>query len=64
VTLAVYDVAGARVRTLIDGTRTAGRHGEVWDGRDSNGQLVGSGVYFYRLRTDDAALTKKMVLLK
>jgi len=64
VTLAVYNVAGARVRTLVDGTRTPGRHDEVWDGRDSNGRLVGSGVYFYRLRTGDAVLTKKMVLLK
>jgi len=64
VTLAVYDVTGARVKTLVDGLRTAGRHDEMWDGRDSNGRSVGSGVYFYRLRTDDAVLTRKMVLLK
>jgi hypothetical protein len=64
VTLAVYDVTGARVKTLVDGTRTAGRHDEVWDGRDSNGRSAGSGVYFYRLRTNDAVLTRKMVLLK
>jgi hypothetical protein len=36
----------------------------MWDGRDSRGNQVGSGVYFYRLRTDQATLTKKMVLLK
>ncbi|MCI0479638.1 FG-GAP-like repeat-containing protein, partial [Candidatus Uhrbacteria bacterium] len=64
VTLTVYDVTGARVKTLIDGTRIPGAHVTEWDGRDARGRLVGSGVYFYRLQTEDAALTRKMVLLK
>ncbi len=64
VSLVVYDVTGARVRNLIDGDRTPGLHDTVWDGRDMRGNPVGSGVYFYRLKTDQATLTKKMVLLK
>jgi hypothetical protein len=64
VTLTVYDVTGARVKTLIDGTRAPGAHVTEWDGRDARGRLAGSGVYFYRLQTEDAVLTRKMVLLK
>jgi hypothetical protein len=62
--LVVYDVTGARVRTLVDGTIRAGRHDVKWDGRNESQQPVGSGVYFYRLATTGKSLTRKMVLLK
>lgn len=62
--LVVYDVTGARVRTLVDGTVRAGRHDVMWDGRNDARQPVGSGVYFYRLATTGKSLTKKLVLLK
>jgi hypothetical protein len=64
VTLAVYDVTGARVRTLVDGPAHAGAHSITWDGRNARGQSVGSGIYFYRLTTPARTLTRKMVLLK
>jgi len=64
VTLAIYDVTGARVRTLVDDTRTPGRYVAVWDGRDANGTPVGSGVYFYRMTQKGFTATKKMLLLK
>ncbi len=63
-TLVVYDVTGARVRTLVDGAVQAGPHRLTWDGRNDQRQPVGSGVYFYRLSTGGKSLTKKMVLLK
>jgi hypothetical protein len=62
--LVVYDVAGARVRTLVDGGVTSGHHRVEWDGRNDARDPVGSGVYFYRLAANGAVLTKKMVLLK
>jgi hypothetical protein len=64
VSLVVYDVTGARVRTLVDGALPAGRHDAKWDGRNDARQPVGSGVYFYRLASAGKTLTKKMVLLK
>ncbi len=65
VTLVVYDVAGARVRpSWSTGGRTPGLHSVVWDGRDSNGNTVGTGVYFYRMRQAGVTETKKMILLK
>jgi hypothetical protein len=62
--LVVYDVTGRRVRTLVDGFVTAGDHEVRWDGRDDGGEVVSSGVYFYRLRAGDVVETQRMVLLK
>ncbi|MEE9269496.1 MAG: aryl-sulfate sulfotransferase [Candidatus Krumholzibacteria bacterium] len=66
VSLAVYDVAGRLVRTLVDEVQTpaAGGYSVTWDGRSNTDQSVASGVYFYRLVTANAAQTKKMMLLK
>jgi len=63
-TLTVYDVTGARVRTLLDEPARAGIHSVMWDGRNDRGSTVGSGIYFYRLATPARTLTRKMVLLK
>ncbi|HEX5130928.1 MAG TPA: C25 family cysteine peptidase [Candidatus Krumholzibacteria bacterium] len=63
-TLIVYDVRGARVRTLVDGSLPGGQHHARWDGRNSAGSPVGSGVYFYRLAAGNRTETRKMVLLK
>jgi len=61
----VYNVAGQLVRTLVDETRDAGAYSNVnWNGTDSANQPVSSGVYFYKLTTNNFSQTKKMVLLK
>ena len=62
--LAIYDVAGRRVRTLVSGRVSGGVHRVRWDGRDDRGQPVASGVYFARLRAGDRAATRKMVLVR
>jgi len=64
VTLAVYDVSGRLVRMLASGTQDVGTHSITWDGRDSAGSTVSSGVYFYRLDAGKFSATKKMVMLK
>ncbi len=65
VTIVVYNVAGERVATLLDDTRAAGSYADVrWDGRDASGSPAASGVYFYRLTTNEFEQTRKMVLLK
>jgi hypothetical protein len=64
VTLAIYDVSGRLVRSIVDNYVTAGRKSVTWDGTDTNGSPVSSGIYFYRLATGKRTLTKKMVLLK
>ena len=64
VSLRIYDVTGALIRTLVDGTVTPGHKSATWDGRDARGNQVSSGIYFYRLVAGSTTLTKKMVLLK
>jgi hypothetical protein len=64
VTLVVYDVTGRPVRTLLDEERTPGAFRERWDGRDDSGRKVASGVYFYRLTTPGADITRKLVLVR
>ena len=65
VRLAVYNVAGRLVRTLVDGEVDPGYHSAVWDGRDNNnGVSVGSGVYFCRMAAEGFEGSTKMVLLK
>jgi hypothetical protein len=64
VVLVVYDVTGARVRTLIDEVAPGGRQTVHWDGSNDAGQTVGSGTYFYKLTTGNRSVTRKMLLLK
>ena len=62
--LAVYDIAGRRVRSLTDGFTAAGEHSVTWDGADDSGRSVGSGIYFYRLDSATFTATRKLVLLQ
>ncbi len=61
----VFNVAGQLVKTLLDETRAPGSYSDVhWDGRDAVGSPVASGIYLYRLTTNDYQQAKKMILLK
>jgi predicted outer membrane repeat protein len=64
VELAVYTVRGERVRLLISGPKGAGPHSVVWHGLDDRGELVSSGVFFYRLQTPWGSVTRRAVLIK
>lgn len=64
VKLTIYNILGEQVSTLIDASLQAGTHTVNWDSRTDNGETVASGVYFYRLETDDRQLSRKMLLLK
>jgi len=64
VTISVYNIAGQKVITLLDGDRGAGTHRVTWDGTDQNGRAVATGIYLYRLQTDKFVEAKKMLLMK
>lgn len=64
VRLSVYSVAGARVRTLVDGSLAAGPHEVRWDGKDDGGRDAGSGTYFVRLEGGGDPVSRKVVLLR
>ncbi|MEE9270600.1 MAG: Ig-like domain-containing protein [Candidatus Krumholzibacteria bacterium] len=64
VKLVVYDVAGRRVQTLVNEKRIANHYDVEWDGRNSSGHSVASGVYFYKIVAGKFSKTRKMLLLK
>ena len=64
VRLAVFNIRGQLVQTLVDRRMEPGYHQLRWDGRNSAGLPVSSGVYYYRLQAGDFQSTMKMLLLK
>jgi Tol biopolymer transport system component len=64
VSIDVYNLAGQKVRNLTSANYAAGEHVVTWDGTDSKGSMVSSGVYFYKMETGEFSETRKMVVLK
>ena len=64
VTLTVYDAAGAEICRLVDAELEAGPYTEEWNGLNTAGERVSSGVYFYSLKAGKGRISKKMVLLR
>ncbi len=63
VELTVYDLLGRKVRTLVNGYQSPGRHAVRWAGLNDAGQRVSAGVYILSLRFDRQLKTKKMLLV-
>ena len=64
VDISVYNVRGEKIKTLLNSEIPSGSHRVIWDGRDSKGNYVASGIYFYRMKTDNYSQTKKMMIIK
>ena len=64
VTIRIYDMLGRKVETLVQGERPAGYHQVVWDGKDKDGKMVSTGIYFYELYVDDYRESKAMIMIK
>ncbi len=64
VTLAIFDVLGRKVRTLVAKDFAAGYHAVTWDARNQHGMQVPSGIYIYKLVTGNTVLQHKMMLTK
>ena len=64
VRLSIYDVAGRRVRVLVDGVHSAGMHQAVWSGVDTSDRQVPSGIYLAVLEAGDVSRSLKLLLAK
>ena len=69
VSISIFDATGGLVRTLAFGYQSEGFYynrgrAAYWDGRNTNGEQVASGVYFYRLETPSFQQTRRMIILK
>ena len=63
VTVEIYNLKGQRVKQLVSSQLSAGPYSVIWNGKDKNNVAVGSGIYLYKLKTDNVTLTKKMILM-
>ena len=69
VTISIYNLRGQLVRMLSLGKKEAGSYinkekAAYWDGRNTTGESVSSGVYFYHLQAGDFSASRKMLILK
>jgi len=64
VELAVYNILGGKVITLVNGNQPAGSYQLEWDGRDSRGLIVSSGMYLLRINAGNYCKTNKMVFVR
>jgi hypothetical protein len=62
--LKVYDILGREIVTLVHEQKPAGTYNVFWDGRDTQGKTVSSGVYFYSVEHSGQRIAKQMVLIK
>jgi thermitase len=64
VKLIVYNIAGQKVKTLVDDHQSSGHKTVQWDGKDENGDPAASGIYLYRIDAGEFSEVKKMMLVK
>lgn len=64
VNLAVYNILGEEIISLVHAPQAAGPHSVVWNGKDKLGKDVAGGIYFYKLKAGDFEQTRRMLLLK
>ena len=64
VELAVYNLSGQRLATLVEREQATGTHQVRWDGTDDAGRAVATGIYVYRMRAGEAQRTRKLLLLR
>ncbi len=64
VKLVIYDLLGAKIRTLIDGREAAGFKQITWDGLNDRGERVPSGVYVYRIEAGEFVRARKLTVMK
>jgi hypothetical protein len=64
VTLGVYNFKGELVCTLQSGQQEAGKYSIEWNGLSDNGNTISSGIYYYRLQTEDYTRARKLLMLK
>ncbi|MBE0646678.1 MAG: Omp28-related outer membrane protein [Bacteroidales bacterium] len=64
VVLEVFNISGKKVKTLVSTQLSAGSYKAVWNGTNDSGEELPGGIYLYRMKTADATVTRRCVLLK
>ena len=64
VRITIYNLAGQKIREVLNQNKTQGYHFVEWDGRNQDGLPVSSGIYIYVIKSNKEYLAKKMILMK
>ena len=64
VTLSIFNITGRKVATIVERQLPAGHHKFEWNGLDYSGHETASGIYFYKLESENFRAVKKMILLR
>ena len=64
VNIDIFNIRGQKIKILLNDFLKVGYHEILWDGTDENRNELGSGIYFYRMQTNDFTEVKKMILMK
>jgi flagellar hook assembly protein FlgD len=64
VEISIYNDINQKIRELVTEYKPAGMHTVIWDGRDEDGRMVSSGVYFSRISMGDHTASGRMLLLR
>ena len=64
VNITIFNIRGQKIKTLADGSFTAGYHNITWDGTDANARFMASGVYFYIMETSETVHYRRAILMK
>ena len=64
VSITIYNIQGKYVTTLIDNSLKAGHHKLLWDGKNSNGEIAGTGIYIIKIHSNSHVASVKAILLK
>lgn len=62
--LEIYNMLGQKIKTLIDQNQMAGVHRAIWNGKNEFGEAVASGIYLYRIQSNNFTATKRMLLIR
>lgn len=64
VKITIFNILGLKIRELVNETQNQGHHQIIWDGKNDTGQVVSTGVYYYKLDTENYSSIKKMIFMK
>jgi hypothetical protein len=64
VLVTIYNIKGQKIKQLLNETMLTGKHAVIWNGTDSNGKSVSSGLYFAKIKQGNTHRIHKMMLMK
>ncbi len=64
ISLVIYNALGEQIRTLVDEEKDKGYYSVLWDGKNNQGKMAPSGIYFYQIKAGNYIKTQKMVFLR